>query len=112
MANYTFAFVVPAVLYLLTTLCGLAMWLYSSIRTRLPFAYVYVFTWAVGSVLFTIHLVLTLDPRITFALLGPHGPEVWLYMYTYVQMANVIVTLVALAMLIKWIHRQVERPDA
>jgi len=58
------------------------------------------------------HLVLTLDPQITFVLLGPHGPQLWGYIFMFVQAVAVLLSLIGLILLVRWIHRQVLPRDA
>ena len=105
-------FVGSIIFYVVSTVCGLAIWAYSSFRTRLSFAYVFLASYAVALPLFSMHLVLTLDPQITFVLLGPHGPQLWGYIFMFVQAVAVLLSLIGLILLVRWIHRQVLPRDA
>ena len=105
-------FVGSIIFYVVATFCGLAIWAYSSFRTRLPFAYVFLASYTVVLPLFCMHLVLTLAPQITFVLLGPHGPQLWGYIFIFVQAVSVLLSLVGLILLVRLIHRQVLPPDA
>src|SRR5437762_13468785 len=70
-------FVGSIIFYVLATFCGFVIWAYSCFRTRLLFAYVFLASYALALPFFIMHLVLTLDPKIVFVLLGPHGPQLW-----------------------------------
>jgi hypothetical protein len=110
--NNTLLFVLPAIFYVFATLVGFCLWVYSALRTNLSFAWIYSFSWALGLLLFSVHLIFTLYPPIMFWVLGPHGPQLWVCVYTAGQVVNFGISLVGLTMLLRWIHRQVSARTA
>ena len=105
-------YVGSVIFYLVVTFCGLSIWAYSSFRTRLSFAYVFLASYALAFPIFSMNLVLTLYPQISLALLGPHGPQLWGYIYIFIQAVPALLSLIGLILLVRWIHRQVLPRDA
>jgi hypothetical protein len=75
------------------------------IRTRLAFAYFFVFEGVVGLVLAVINVLLYRDPYVGLRLLGRSGWRTFYYMFVCVQPVNALIGLVGLMIFVVWISR-------
>lgn len=93
------------VAFLVGNICLLLLWCVALIRTGLGFLYLIVFT-AILAVLFSvIQLLLHYNRQFVFQTPGHDGYQVFADAFVWMQILNVVLNLVGIAMLVRWICR-------